>query len=292
MVSVEINGSKRLLVISAAGHVSTEEVKQAAEQVRSALQDVAPGLRALTDFRGLESMRPSAASHIAEIMDVLAEKQVTSVIRIIPTRDKEIPLNILSQFHYAREFPITTVETLVEALDRLTEQNAGLAVTTQELPSHQMRKQIVSPKRESPSTDTGWLDLQAMARVEVTSEDAAHPIQSALLAAGGTGWRAEQPGKQTARLLFQTPHKLRRIRLQFREEKETRTQEFVLRWLPATENSWHEVVRQQYHFSPSGATEEIEKYQVDLDNVAALELTIIPNVSGGSYATLTRLRLA
>lgn len=128
MVSVEINGSKRLLVISAAGHVSKEEVKQAAEQVHNALQNVAPGLRALTDFRGLESMRSSAASYIAEIMDVLVEKQVASVIRIIPNRGKDIALNILSQFQCARELPITTtVETLVEALDRLTEQNAGLA---------------------------------------------------------------------------------------------------------------------------------------------------------------------
>ena len=127
MVSVEINGSKRLLVFSAAGHVSREEVKQAAEEVRNALQDVAPGLRALTDFRWLDSIRPSAAPHIAEIMELLAEKQVASVIRIIPGRGKNIGLNILSQFHYARELPITTVETLVEALDRLVEQNTELA---------------------------------------------------------------------------------------------------------------------------------------------------------------------
>jgi hypothetical protein len=127
MVSVEIDESKRLLVISAAGHVSEQEVKHAAEQVRNTLQDVAPGLRALTDFRWLESMRPSAAPHIAEIMDTLAEKQVASVIRIIPDPGKDIGLNILSQFHYAPELPITTVETLVEALDRLIEQNAELA---------------------------------------------------------------------------------------------------------------------------------------------------------------------
>ena len=81
----------------------------------------------MTDFRGLESMRPSAASYIAEIMDALAEKHVASVIRIIPNRGKDIALNILSEFHYARELPIITVETLVEALDRLTEQNAKLA---------------------------------------------------------------------------------------------------------------------------------------------------------------------
>jgi hypothetical protein len=127
MVSVEISESKRLLVFSAAGHVSREEVKQAAEEVRNALQDVAPGLRALTDFRWLDSIRPSAAPHIAEIMELLAEKQVASVIRIIPGPGKNIELNILSQFHYARELPITTVETLVEALDRLVEQNAQLA---------------------------------------------------------------------------------------------------------------------------------------------------------------------
>ena len=124
MFSVEIDRSKRLLVISAAGHVSSGEVKQAAAQVREALRQVAPGLRALTDFRWLESMQPAAAPHIAEIMDALAEKQVASVIRIIPDPGKDIGLNILSQFHYSHELPITTVETLVEALEALLEQNA------------------------------------------------------------------------------------------------------------------------------------------------------------------------
>jgi len=90
MFSVETNKAKRLLVISAAGHVSKEEVKHAAEQVREALRDAAPGSRVLTDFRWLESMRPSAAPHIAEIMDALAEKQVASVIRIIPDPGKDI----------------------------------------------------------------------------------------------------------------------------------------------------------------------------------------------------------
>ena len=156
-----------------------------------------------------------------------------------------------------------------------------------------MRKRITSkPQRESPSAKTSWLDLEALARVEVTSEDAAHPIESALLTVGATGWRAESPGEQTIRLLFDAPQRLRRIRLLFREEKEARTQEFVLRWSPTGESPWRDVVRQQYHFSPSGATEEIEEYQVELEEVAALELKIIPNVSGGSYASLAQLRLA
>ena len=156
-----------------------------------------------------------------------------------------------------------------------------------------MRKRISSqPQRKSPSTNSGWLDLEALVRVEVTSEDAAHPIESALLTVGATGWRAESPGEQTVRLLFEPPQRLRRIRLLFREEKEERTQEFVLRWSSTIESSWRDVVRQQYHFSPSGATEELEEYQVELEDVTALEITIIPNLSGGSYASLAQLRLA
>src|SRR5439155_25605967 len=77
-----------------------------------------------------------------------------------------------------------------------------------------MRKRISShPQRESPSANTGWLDLEALARDEVTSEDAAHPIESALLPIGAIGWRAASPGEQTIHLLFVAAHLLRRIRL-------------------------------------------------------------------------------
>jgi hypothetical protein len=95
---------------------------------------------------------------------------------------------------------------------------------------------------------------------------------------GATGWRAQSPGEQTVRLFFEAPQRLRRIRLLFREDKEARTQEFILRWSPTADGSSHDVVRQQYHFSPSGATEEREEYRVELEDVAALELTIIPNL--------------
>ena len=157
-----------------------------------------------------------------------------------------------------------------------------------------MRKRISSqPQRERPSENTGWLDLEALARVEVTSEDAAYPIESALLLVGATGWRAESPGEQTIRLFFEAPQRLKRIRLLFREEKEARTQEFVLRWSPTADGSSRDIVRQQYHFSPSGATEEIEEYRVELEDVVALEVTIVPNISGGNaYASLAELRLA
>jgi anti-anti-sigma regulatory factor len=122
MYSVEIDRSKRLLVISALQRVTAEQVKLAAQQVRKLLRDVEPGFRLLADFRWLESMDSAAAHHIAAIMDTLTEKGVGSVTRVMPDPHKDIGLNILSQFHYGPDIPIATFETLADALQNLTKE--------------------------------------------------------------------------------------------------------------------------------------------------------------------------
>ena len=121
MYAVELDQSKRLLVISAAQRVTAEQARQAAEQVRDLLQDVAPGFRVLADFRWLESMDPATARHVAEMMDALAQKKVASVTRVMPDPHKDIGLNILSQFHYGPEIQITTFQTMADALQSLAE---------------------------------------------------------------------------------------------------------------------------------------------------------------------------
>ena len=121
MYAVELDQSKRLLVITAAQRVTAEQARQAAQQVRELLRDVAPGFRVLADFRWLESMDPATARHVAEMMDVLAQKQVASVTRVMPDPRKDIGLNILSQFHYGPEIQITTFQTLADALQSLAQ---------------------------------------------------------------------------------------------------------------------------------------------------------------------------
>ena len=119
MYALELDRSKRLLVISAAQRVTAKEANMAAQRIREVLQDVAPGLRVLADFRWLESMDSAAARHIAEIMDALAEKNVASVTRVMPDPHKDIGLNILSQFHYGPDVTITTFETLADAVQSI-----------------------------------------------------------------------------------------------------------------------------------------------------------------------------
>jgi hypothetical protein len=157
-----------------------------------------------------------------------------------------------------------------------------------------MRKRIIGlDPGEAAAAEPGWLDLEHLGQVEITSEDVGHSIESALLPRMGPGWRASQPGEQTIRLRFDAPLRIKRIRLVFHEDEQERTQEFVLRWSPDGGQSYREIVRQQYNFSPPGAARELEDYDVDFDGVTALELRIVPDISGGSArATLAQLRLA
>jgi hypothetical protein len=157
-----------------------------------------------------------------------------------------------------------------------------------------MRKRIIAPvTQQTALPDVEWLNVEGLAEVEITSEDAAHPIESALLPGGAPGWRAAGPGKQSIRLLFTRPQRLRRIWLSFVETGAGRTQEYVLRWSPDGGQSFREIVRQQWNFSPEGAAGETEDHHVDLPAVTVLELSIIPDISGGeAVASLAQLRLA
>jgi hypothetical protein len=136
------------------------------------------------------------------------------------------------------------------------------------------------------------LDLEALTRVEITSEQPGYPIESALKP-GDAGWRANAPGMQTIRFLFDTPQQLHRIRLRFVEPDVARTQEYVLRWSADGGRTFSDIVRQQWTFSPQGSTSQTEEHRVGLGSVDVLELSVIPDTSGGSaIASLAELRVA
>jgi hypothetical protein len=154
------------------------------------------------------------------------------------------------------------------------------------------KRLVVAPGQDRVAEET-WLDLEAMAQVELTSEDPACPVEGALLPNGRSGWRAAEPGTQSIRLLFHQPQRLRRILLRFDEPAAERTQEFALRWSADGGRSSRDLVRQQYTFSPEGSTTEMEDLNVDLPSVTDLELTIIPDQGRGqAYACLAEWRLA
>ena len=121
-----------------------------------------------------------------------------------------------------------------------------------------MRKRVLDPDplpRDAPD-GREWLNLQELAEVEVTSEADGHPVESAFNFGAGPGWRAASPGKQRIRLALDQPQSIQRMRLQFHEPEVVRTQEFTVRWSGGPGEPLKEIVRQQWNFSPDGATME------------------------------------
>ena len=157
-----------------------------------------------------------------------------------------------------------------------------------------MRKTIIKPETINPrqNAQDEWLDLEKVATVEITSEDPKFPIESALAKREGPGWRAAERGKQVIRLVLENPRALRRIRLEFSETENSRTQEFTLRWSRAG-GPLTEIVRQQWSFSPQGSTSEVEDYQVELQNLSVLELALKPDLTpDNAVATLAQCCVA
>ena len=64
-----------------------------------------------------------------------------------------------------------------------------------------MRKQLIHHHRDDVSSSSpSWLDIEQLAQVEITSEDPAYPIESALLpstppVARRPPWRAGDPAR-------------------------------------------------------------------------------------------------
>jgi hypothetical protein len=152
-----------------------------------------------------------------------------------------------------------------------------------------VRKRVGSA--EPGGTETGWLSLED-AEVVVTSEDANAPIEAALTPGAGPRWQAAEPGEQSIRIRFDQPHDVHDIQVVFDESEHPCVQEFALQWSSDGGQTFHPIVRQQFSFSPTGATRETEHYRVQLPRLTQLTLHIVPDISGGArVATLSRLRM-
>jgi hypothetical protein len=119
MFLLETDTTKQLFVLSIAGAITVEEMKEAVGRVREKLKELAPGFVGLVDFRWLESMPAASAPFVAEIMDAFAAKGVSAVVRVMPDPHRDIGLNILSPFHYGPDVRLMTFETLADAIQAL-----------------------------------------------------------------------------------------------------------------------------------------------------------------------------
>ncbi|OAI04916.1 carbohydrate-binding protein [Methylomonas methanica] len=156
-----------------------------------------------------------------------------------------------------------------------------------------MQKRIIGDNRpDTASLTTPQLNLEELADVEVSSEDAEHPIEAALLNGFRGGWRAGMPGLQVIRLLFKQAQPVKCIQLDFLESAIARTQEYVVRISQDNGQSFNEIIRQHWNFNPQGCTVASEQHLVDLPAVSIIELHITPDINdSGVFASLEKMRV-
>lgn len=163
-----------------------------------------------------------------------------------------------------------------------------------EEPPRTLRKRIVNTVRApAVGPDQRAIDITAVATVIVTSEDPAHPIDHVFNTHDQTGtrrWVAATPGEQSVIIDFDTPQTIRQIALAIEERNVQRSQELTISISSDGGQSYQELIRQEYNFSPPGTTWERETWSVPATRVSHLCLQIKPDKGGKPcYATLTSL---
>ena len=159
-----------------------------------------------------------------------------------------------------------------------------------------MRKKILDKERSIESfPDSEELDIAAIATALLTSEDPENPVENAFdgrRGRGGTRWVAGSLGEQTLILEFDTPQMIRHISLEVEEQEVSRTQELELSVSSDDGQTYRELRRQEYNFSPPDTTFQREVWSVTAEHVTHLRLRIKPDKGNKPcLATLTSLVL-
>jgi hypothetical protein len=159
-----------------------------------------------------------------------------------------------------------------------------------------LRKQVVPTPSRGPVPLPGEIQIADVATVQVTSEEADHPIDHAFDRNGGPGgsrWVAGAPGEQSVTLLFDHPQTIRQIGVEVEEPEISRTQELAVLASSDGGRAYRVLVRQEFNFSPPGTSFERELWSVSADAVTHLRLEIKPDKGGRiGRATLTSLAVA
>src|SRR5713101_7847701 len=156
-----------------------------------------------------------------------------------------------------------------------------------------MRKKLINSDPMRLHSQEEWLDLEEIARVEVTSEDPNFPIEAALAEEKDrAGERPKRVSRSSASSLI-TRERCVGLDSSFQKQEIERTQEFTLRWSDEAAGPFREIVRQQWNFSPQCSTSEVEDYQVQLEKVSAVEMTLKPDLTPDTaFATLAACRVS
>ncbi len=123
MILVEADKSGQMLTMSYSQCVLAADMRECLENVRGVMDTLQPGFVLITDLSALESMDPSCAGDLGEIMSLCQEKEVKTVVRVIPDPSKDIGFALIARFHHHPDVHTRTYESLTDALQSLAQRS-------------------------------------------------------------------------------------------------------------------------------------------------------------------------
>jgi hypothetical protein len=158
-----------------------------------------------------------------------------------------------------------------------------------------MRKRLMSEEISRCADRPGEIDVASLATFGCSSEDPDHRLEYLVdgrCGRGGTHWASARPNTtERIELEFEPAQPVSHLVYEVEEHCMERTQEVRIEVSTDHGCTYHQVLAQDYTFSPQGAIFQHEQLKLEQLPITHLNLTITPNKSGSGVATLTSLRL-
>jgi anti-anti-sigma regulatory factor len=110
-----VDPARNLVRTRFAGNFTAAAMQAVALKVEALLSQLKPGFSVFADFSQVTAMDLDCARPLAHIMDLCRAHEVGLIVRMLPARDRDIGINLLSIVHYRGQVTTVTVDTLAEA---------------------------------------------------------------------------------------------------------------------------------------------------------------------------------
>ena len=115
MILATSNKTKNLICLSYIDHVTIDDLRRGHDEVVALVSELPPGFTLLVDLDRLGSMDTGCVEELGKIMELLDQRGLRQVVRVIPDPTKDIGFNILARFHYHRDLRTLNCETMTQA---------------------------------------------------------------------------------------------------------------------------------------------------------------------------------
>jgi anti-anti-sigma regulatory factor len=119
MVLVTSNQPQQVLSLRYVERVLPADLDGVREDLKALVGELTPGFRLFVDLSLLEYMDPECLTEMGRTMELLDQRGVGLIVRVIPDPAKDIGLSILTIFHYPHNPRVITCQSVIEGLRQL-----------------------------------------------------------------------------------------------------------------------------------------------------------------------------